>query len=75
MFEKAAVILYSIIIGHPFHDGNKRTAMTACALFLDMNGFRLTLDDSAIDLSIAIAEGKRKFGDVLDWIESMAVRG
>ncbi len=35
---KAAVILQGIIRGHPFVDGNKRTAFVAMELFLELNG-------------------------------------
>jgi len=37
LFEKAAVYLRNIIGDHLFSDGNKRTALTTCAIFLMRN--------------------------------------
>jgi len=42
VFSKAAALLDSLINKHPFVDGNKRTAITAAALFLRRNDYRLT---------------------------------
>ncbi len=39
VFDKAAVYVREIIMRHPFLDGNKRTGMTAGAIFLEENGF------------------------------------
>lgn len=38
VFLKAAALLDSLINNHPFVDGNKRTGITAAALFLQANG-------------------------------------
>ena len=38
----AAALLCSLIHDHPFHNGNKRTALVAMLAFLDGNGFVLT---------------------------------
>lgn len=38
--EKAAVLLQSIVIGHPFMDGNKRVALGAMLTFLNLMGWR-----------------------------------
>jgi len=35
----AAALLHSIIHDHPFHNGNKRTALVSTLVFLDENGF------------------------------------
>lgn len=38
VMKKAIVLLIGIIEGHPFVDGNKRTAFVTMELFLKMNG-------------------------------------
>ena len=43
--EIAAAYLYYLCRNHPFVDGNKRTALAACLIFLDSNG--LLLDPQA----------------------------
>lgn len=40
--EEAAALLESLLINHPFIDGNKRTAFAAADVFLRLNGCRLT---------------------------------
>ena len=39
--EKAGLYIYSIISGHIFQDGNKRTGLESGLLFLKLNGFEL----------------------------------
>ncbi|HUM70888.1 MAG TPA: type II toxin-antitoxin system death-on-curing family toxin, partial [Chloroflexota bacterium] len=41
LFHKAAALMESLAQNHPFVDGNKRTAITATAMFLRRNGRRL----------------------------------
>ena len=42
IIEEAAALLESLLINHPFVDGNKRAAFGACEVFLRTNGRRLT---------------------------------
>ncbi len=37
-----AALLHSLVLNHPFHNGNKRTALVALLVFLDENGYWLT---------------------------------
>lgn len=39
--QEACALLESLLINHPFVDGNKRTAFAACDVFLRINGFRI----------------------------------
>lgn len=56
---KAAVILESVVRGHPLIDGNKRTGWTLAVLFLWINGRRHDLGaDAAFDLVLGVAEGR-----------------
>lgn len=57
--EIAAAYLYYLCANHPFTDGNKRTALGACILFLRLNGVQTTKDNPKWEqLTFAIAEGK-----------------
>ncbi len=38
LFEMAAALHFSLVLNHPFVDGNKRTALLATLTFLDING-------------------------------------
>ena len=44
VFEKAAVLLRSMLKNHPFVDGNKRMGLATTALFLNQNGHDLAAD-------------------------------
>lgn len=44
--EEAAALFESLLQNHPFLDGNKRTAITAAAVFLALNGFELFFNDT-----------------------------
>jgi death-on-curing family protein len=53
----AAALLYSITHNHPFHNGNKRTALVSTLVFLDRNGFFPEFDeDQAFKLVIKLAQ-------------------
>ena len=59
LIDKAAALLHSMAYHHLFADGNKRTALKAVTLFLQVNGYRLTWDMNAeYDLILEIAQGK-----------------
>jgi death-on-curing protein len=58
LFDKAAALLQSLAVNHPFLDGNKRTAWVSCVVFLAMNEVQLRPDiDAAERLVIAVATG------------------
>jgi len=40
-----AALLHSLVLNHPFHNGNKRTALVALIVFLEENGCVLTCDE------------------------------
>lgn len=44
----AAALLHAIVHNHPFHNGNKRTALVAMLVFLDENGFALTCEEDEL---------------------------
>ena len=69
---KAAALMHSLARNHPLVDGNKRLALAAVLVLLDINGAPLTLSEGeAYDLTIAVATG------ALDDVEpiALALRG
>jgi death on curing protein len=57
--DKASSYLHSISRNHPFQDGNKRTALVSCDVFLGMNNRDMHLsNEEKVDLTISVAEGK-----------------
>jgi death-on-curing protein len=49
IFFKAGALMESLLQNHPFVDGNKRTAVTSAAMFLRMNGYRLTASNAELE--------------------------
>lgn len=45
LLEEASALFESLAQNHPFLDGNKRTAITATAIFLRLNGYKLVFQD------------------------------
>ena len=69
--EKAVVYLRNIIGDHPFNDGNKRTAITVCGIFLARNGRRLTASPSELeDFVVKIVTEHLKIEQIASWIDS-----
>lgn len=70
LFEKAAALLESLCLNHPFIDGNKRVAYAAAGLLLELNGWRLKADaDDAEVFMLEVAKGKRGKEEIHIWIE------
>ena len=67
--EKAAALLHSLTLNHPFVDGNKRTAFTATDVFLRLNGWQFAADeDHLYDFVIAVTEGRLPLPSIIEWI-------
>ncbi|GEP52734.1 death-on-curing protein [Flavobacterium noncentrifugens] len=69
--EKAAAILESIIINHPFIDGNKRTAYTLMRLILLEFHFDISASqEEKYSFVISASTGEYRFEEIKKWIES-----
>lgn len=69
LVEKAAALLHSLVLNHPFVDGNKRTATLAMILFLNWNGrIETWTEDAAFEFIIAVAEGKHDVPAIAAWL-------
>ena len=61
--EKASALAFSLIMNHPFVDGNKRIGHAAMVAFLELNGaaFHAGIDDQErIILAVAAGELDRE---------------
>ena len=69
--EKAAAICESLVINHPFIDGNKRIAYSAMKLILldaNLNISAHWLD--SYDIIIKASQGLMHFDDIKTWLEN-----
>ncbi len=61
LVEVAAAHLFYLCRNHPFVDGNRRTALGACLVFLRLNGMTPLSDNPAwAELTLAVAAGELK---------------
>ena len=57
LVAKPAALLHSLVLNHSFVDGNKRTAVLATLVFLDLNGFVVHWDqEAALDFVLRLAQ-------------------
>ena len=56
---KAAALMHSLALNHPFVDGNKRVAAQAAIVFVDLNGqVFIATPGELLEMTLAVAEGK-----------------
>ena len=66
---KAAALMHSIVMNHPFVDGNKRVGAMAAELFLIVNGQEMdTPDEALVDVAFAVARGEVSAEQLAIWI-------
>ena len=73
--EMAAALFESLIMNHPFVDGNKRVAFFATDVFLRLNGYKLKVDaDKAHQFLIWLLEDNCcNFDQLLPWIRENVI--
>jgi len=72
----AAAYAYGIATSHPFNDGNKRSALIAMVVFLDLNGHALTASEmEVVPVILSLAAGELSEEALRAWVsEHMAPR-
>lgn len=69
LYEMASVLSTSIILNHPFIDGNKRTGIALILVFLEINGIILNAKvDDLVNLALNIATKKWDIKQTAEWI-------
>jgi death on curing protein len=69
VFSKAAALMESISQNHAFIDGNKRTAISSAAIFLQLNGYNLEADQKEVVIfAVSVATGKSRFEEIMEWL-------
>jgi death-on-curing protein len=70
IYEKAAVYARNIIGDHPFSDGNKRTGITVCGVFLIRNSKKLTAVPKDLEeFTVKIATDRLNVSEIADWLK------
>jgi death on curing protein len=75
LYSKTAALMDSLVRNHPFVDGNKRIAITAAALFLGMNGYRLIVEnEEMVRFTLACAQSHLSLDEIADWFKQNSIR-
>ncbi|MCQ6958018.1 type II toxin-antitoxin system death-on-curing family toxin [Mucilaginibacter aquariorum] len=68
--EKATALFESLIINHPFMDGNKRMAYTLMEILLRVGSLHLTASkEEKYVMVINASTGEMRFDDIKAWLE------
>ncbi len=68
-FEKAAAISESVILNHPFIDGNKRTAFILCEAIIEDAGYIIEANtDTIYNFLVDISTGNLSFEEIVIWL-------
>ena len=74
-FEKAAALGESIIMNHPFVDGNKRIGLVVIETTLLLDGKMIAAPDEKIyDFIINITTGQMRFNEIVSWLKENTSR-
>jgi len=66
---KAAALLHSLVLNHPFLDGNKRVGAAAAELMLQFNGVALMAGDRELEhVTLATARGEMSAEALAIWV-------
>jgi death-on-curing protein len=73
--QLAAAYAFGLSKDHPFHDGNKRTALVVAETFLDLNGYELNADDQdCYRVIMGVAAGELNEEQLFEWFENHTVK-
>ncbi|MBL4693654.1 MAG: type II toxin-antitoxin system death-on-curing family toxin [Magnetovibrio sp.] len=71
LFTLAAAYCFALVKGHVFHDGNKRTAYIVSVVFLELNGFDFSPDQTDIvQTMLGAADGSISEDDLAKWFKT-----
>ncbi len=69
LYEKAAAVLQSVIINHPFVDGNKRTGFLLCEILLAEDSLEVSSSENdTYNFVIMVSTSELSFEDIVLWL-------
>src|SRR5437588_7085435 len=74
LIDKASALGFSLVMNHPFVDGNKRIGHAAMEIFLVRNGFEVSghVDDHE-EVILRLAAGEIEREDFTEWLRARVV--
>ncbi len=74
LFTKTAALMDSLVRNHPFIDGNKRAAISSAAMFLRINGYKLTVEsEEMVRFTLACAQSQFSVEEISEWFRRYSV--
>lgn len=71
LVEKASALAFSLVMGHPFVDGNKRVGHAAMETFLVLNGYEIVAEmEDQEHVMLEVAAGRMGRRDFTEWVRS-----
>jgi len=71
IISKAAALSFSLVMNHPFVDGNKRVGHAAMETFLILNGYEIVASvDEQESIMLSLAAGKLSRANFLEWLNN-----
>jgi len=73
--DNAATLLYGICCDHPFHNGNKRTALATLNILLERSGYMLVSNDEDLlnaeveAMLLDVVEHRIDFETLVNWMK------
>lgn len=72
---KAGALMHSLVMNHPFVDGNKRVGAAAAELLVLLNGSQITASDAEFEeLTLAVARGEMDIEPLTIWFRQRTSR-
>lgn len=70
IFDKAAALIHSLLLNHPFADGNKRTATYLGYRFLEINGYLLKVSNKElVQFALNVESKKLDLPKISAWLK------
>lgn len=70
IFAKAAALLHSLCMNHPFTDGNKRTSWASAHKFLWINGYHLKSETKeAVAFMLSVDNENLPLKNIASWLK------
>lgn len=72
---KAAAPMHSLVLNHPYIDGNKRVGAHAAMLFLMLNGYQTDIPPEELEeITLVVARGKMDVEPLTIWFRQRISR-
>lgn len=74
-FEKAAALAESLVVNHPFVDGNKRIGLLAMYSLLIFYRYKINASENELyQLIISISTGTINFEQIVEWLKNNSTK-